>query len=54
MTCDLTHSLGLMREVVERLRQHDGIDEQDRETMIAILEEQIREMEREHAAGAWS
>lgn len=56
MTEDLRTSIALMRDVVERLRERTDIDARDRDTMIAILEEQIRDMEQRQAeqAGAWS
>ncbi len=56
MSGDLRVSIWHMRDVIKRLRERTDVDERDRDTMVAILEEQIREMEQRQAerAGAWS
>lgn len=42
----LRASIATMRDVVARLRRADGIAADDLDTLVAILEEQIDEMER--------
>lgn len=53
MSQDLRASISAMKHAVAKLREYDRISDEDRDRLVEIFEEQIREMEHEQA-GAWS
>ena len=53
MTEDLRASISSMKHVVAKVRGYESISDEDRATLVTILEEVIAEMEREQE-GAWS
>ena len=53
MIQDTRASISSMKHVVAKVRASEGISDEDRRTLVAILEDVIAEMEREQE-GAWS
>jgi hypothetical protein len=53
MKADQRASISSVKHVVAKVRGHDGISDEDRATLVAILEDVIAEMEREQE-GAFS